>query len=174
MNSYKFRFRSFLSCNLNPLLLILLWSSGLLLGIFISYNNSHLFFGLEYAVLFTKPSVYCLLVSNLIPILTLYLFLKFSLDSLCYPFVFLSGVSVGFCGIGLYSLFLDSAWLIRFFLKFSNSIATVFFWLLLFRNIRGPRAHLQMDLYLSLILVSFVTVIDVYFFAPLLSNIYTI
>lgn len=174
MNSYKLRFRSFLSRNLNPLFLILLWSSGLLLGMFISYYNPRLFFGLEYAALFTKPSVFCLLVSNLVPIITVYLFIKFSLDALCYPFVFLGGVSIGFCGIGLYCLFLDSAWLIRFFLMFSNSVATVFFWLLLFRNIRSPRIHLQMDLYLSLILVLLITVIDANFVAPFLSDIYTI
>ena len=174
MNSFKLRLRFFLSCNLNPLLLILVWLSGILLGIIIAYNNAHLFSGLDYIALFTIPSVFCLLVANLIPIILLYFFLKFSLCLLCYPLLFFNGVCIACCGIGLYYLFADSAWLIRIFLMFSNSIAAVFFWFLLFRNISGLRVYLQNDLYLSLVSISVISVVDFYLIAPFISEIYFI
>ena len=55
---------------------------------------------------------------------------------------------------------------------FSNSIAAVFFWFLLFRNISGLRVYLQNDLSLSLASISVISVVDFYLIAPFLSEIY--
>ena len=173
MNSNKLRRLCFSSCKLNPQFLGLAWISGLLIGIMVSYSFPCFFLGLDRDSFFAIPSVYTLLIANLIPIVVSFLLLKFSFKFLCYPFLLLVGVFVGFCGIGLYFLFADSAWLIRFVLTFSHSFAILFSWLMILRYIKVSRIYLQNDFIISLIIISVITVLDANLITPVLSEMYT-
>ena len=171
MNSFKSKLRFFLSHNLNQLYLMLASFVGLLTGISLSFKSAYAFAGIDCNAFFTKPSVIYLLFINLLPIILIYIFMIFSIHQLCYPLIFLDSVCNSCFRIGLFYLFGNSSWLIQFFLVFSHSVATVFCLLLLFTNAKERRCDLWKSFYLYFIIISVITILDVYLVAPVLSEV---
>ena len=173
MNSYKSKLRFFLSHNLNQLYLMLASFVGLLTGISLSFKSAYAFAGIDCNAFFTKPSVIYLLFINLLPIILIYIFIISSLHQLCFPLIFLDGVCSGCCRMGLFYLFGNSSWLMQFFLMLSHFVATVFWWLLLFCNAKENSCDLRKRFYLYFVIISVITILDVYLVAPVLSEINT-
>ena len=171
MNFFKLNLRLFLSHNLNSRYLMLASLIGLLMGISLSFKNAYAFIGIDCNAFFTEPSIIYLWFINLVPIVLIYVLLIYSLHQLCYLLIFLDGLCNGFYSMGLYYLFGNSSWLIQFFLMLSHSVAKVFCWLLLFYNAGERRCDLRKSFYLYFVIISVITILDVYLIAPVLSEI---
>ena len=171
MNSLKSNLRLFMSHNLNALYLMLTSLIGLLTGICLSFKSAYTFTGLDCNAFFTEPSVIYLLFVNLVPIVFIYVLLMSSLHQLSYLLIFSDGLCNSFCRMGLCYLFGNGAWLTQFFLMLPHSVATVFCWLLLFYNAGESRCDLRKKFYLYFVIISVITILDVYLIAPVLSEV---
>lgn len=163
----KSRLRLLVSDDLKLGYLILVSVIGFLSGIILCVCNPDAFYYFKYTLFFAKPSIFFLLLANLIPVVVTNLILKTSLSTLCYPVFLIGGICNGYCGMGLRCIFGSGAWLICGFLMFSRFSANVLCWLLVLLRLKKSPASFRFFIFL----ITVITVFDYCFVAPILSEI---
>ncbi len=125
MFSFKISLSNSVRKHVQPLTVALLWLSGLLFGYLISNLQTDFLSSMMRTACNTRVSILGLSVVLFLPFLIIFLSYAISAPILTLPFIFLKALLFSCCSIGITRSFYDAAWLIRFFLLFSDSIGVV-------------------------------------------------
>ena len=112
--------------------LIVLWATGLILGILL-YVRFLQDIGMDFACLFFLDSHNLAVLSVGIPIVLTALAVYFNCYLVCYPLFLTEAISRGFSAAVIFSLVGNAAWLLRSVLLFTGIGTSVVMWRLLFQ-----------------------------------------
>ena len=117
--------------------------------------------------LFCVPNFWNLMLVNLVPVLCISCLIFFSSRTFCYPVLLFESVFLGFVGMTISILTVNSAWLIRILLMFSSNAISLYIWFLL----HCWRQKTKLTIFvISILFVICITLIDYYFVSRLLSK----
>ena len=148
--------------------LVLLWVIGLVLGVLLCSLTPCDTAAILFGALYTKPSVFGLLLICVLPVVLAAISVCTSLFGFSYLVVFLSAVSRGFCGTAIYMAVGNAAWLLRPLLLFSTGCTSVLMWWLLLHADTGRRLSKRIGF--SLGLSCFVYIIELFLISPLVGD----
>ena len=149
-----------------------LWGMGFLVGMLLahSYFNT---FGSDLRFLIQKETTPFLhFFISFLPVVVLLFSLRYRVLFICFPLFFTEALCRSFTGVLLFLEFGSGAWLIRFLLLFSSGCVSVLLWWLLLRNITDSGARLTKDFWFVSVILSAVSVLDIFAITPFLSQLF--
>lgn len=157
---------SSLFCSLRVVFLAFLWTVSLIYGVYIGVNNLPVV-SLMRLVPFFQVSIVGLIFVIFLPLFISIVCAHYSLTIVIYIISLIKGF---FTGYGLYLIsaaFGDAAWLVRFFVCFSDAtmnMVLLWFW---YRQLSGSSFRFRTDCAVALFMAFLIGIIDYFLVSPM-------
>ena len=145
-----------------------LWVVGLLIGVLLCALAPYDTGSILYGTVYTKPSLWGLFLVCVLPVAFSAIAVCSPLFLIAYVLVFLSAVSLGFCGTAIFVAVGSAAWIVRPMLLFSAGCTSVLMWWLLLKG--NGRSRLKRPVCLALCLSCLVYIVDLFLISPFIGD----
>ena len=126
------QFRSHLFHRIYPLALVLVWSIGLVTGLYLTNRIPVESLSLMHMLELSHVSIVCVLLVRLFPFLISILLMRYLPQYLILPFVLFEGIQYSYCSCLFSIIYGSAAWLVRAVIFFSANLSApvlLFLWL---------------------------------------------
>lgn len=171
MNSIFFPLENRRKRPLYVLLILALWLSGLVLGVFLSLMYPDDSADLLTAIREVEGAASAAILPHCFIFAVAAFAIGFNIPFLCYLLVVVLGICRGFSGLLVFRILGSGAWLVRFFLMFSVGASSVLMFWLMIRHCGDRRKTVSADICLAFVILLVVVLCDVLFISPFLSGV---
>lgn len=147
-------------------MLILIWSAGLLLGIFLANEAPATTLSMMRTPDYPRVSIIGLVLIVAFPLITSAIAVRLCFPLLCFIFAFLKAICFSYCASCISVVYGSAGWLVRLLLVFSDSCAIAVFLWFCFRHIAGNRGAIKRDTIICVSLTVLFCCVDYYVVSP--------
>lgn len=147
-------------------LLALTWFTGLLCGSLFAVRYNHSLESLMHAAFSGSMSIVGMLIVVLWPYLFSAFAVFYSLPKLVFLFAFAEAFSFGYCIWGVFSVFGDACWLVRWLLFFTACCSAPMLYWFLQRCICGSKQHIFRDFLICCMVLVMIVSLDYCVISP--------